>query len=392
MVDRALVERLERAVREATRWMLHSGIQDDGSGLPEAAGGFHAWFDADARRYAFVYSEITGYAITMLSYLHHRSPDGLFLESARRAANYLVERASDPESGFFRCRLDTTRGGWMPRTYAFDEAMILNGLASLLRLGDEPRYRQSAEACARRLIERWQREDGSFEPARSLSPDDVLDKPTKWSRQAGTFQVKNAIGLLNFAELTGAMDGGDVARKTCDWALGRQEESGRFTTSRFDGSVHLHPHCYTAEGLWSVGKILGRNDYIAAAARAVRWALERQLPSGGFARIVTGEGVNCHERADITAQVLRLTVLLVADGHLEEHRLEAVARGLSHLLTFQRAEGAPEERGGFIFGFQDDGARANHVNAWCTMFSLQVMDLYLRCQRGGIDASTWLLV
>ena len=73
-------------------WMINSGIQNICSDS-EKNGSFNSWYDADKKRYPFMYSEITGYGISALLYLHDKTKKPLFLERAKLAADWLINNA-----------------------------------------------------------------------------------------------------------------------------------------------------------------------------------------------------------------------------------------------------------------------------------------------------------
>ena len=70
------------SLERAGRWFLESGIQ-------EASGGVARYYRQDLARNAHVSTEITGYAVSALVYLHQRTGRGDFLEAAARGAGYL---------------------------------------------------------------------------------------------------------------------------------------------------------------------------------------------------------------------------------------------------------------------------------------------------------------
>ena len=61
------------SVRRASDWLTESGIQHDGPD-PSLEGGVAAWYEMDAKIYPFLYSEITGYALTAFLFLHRLDP------------------------------------------------------------------------------------------------------------------------------------------------------------------------------------------------------------------------------------------------------------------------------------------------------------------------------
>lgn len=375
----------DHAVDQGASWLLRSGIQNR-EGEPRARGGVNAWYDPARHRYAFVYSEITGYYLTALAYLNAvgLAPD--YLQAARSAGDWLTDEARDREAGWFRCRYEVDRSSFVERGYAFDDAMVLNGLVNLLRATNDTKYRVASEDAALSLVRGWQHQDGSFEPYKPPDADSrAVVRP--WSKQPGSFMAKHAIGLLNASDLTGNMEMREGAISACDRALLWQQPDGRFITSEPDGRTHLHPHLYSCEGLWAAGTMIGREDYLTAATRGVRWALDNQLPSGGVPRFLTDGAFNACERTDVTSQTLRLGSVLVGEGRLPERYAANLGRAAERLRTFWCSEGEPQERGGFRFGFQSNGLAADHVNSWCTMFSVQALSVFSRLQSGtpGLD-------
>ncbi|MDV2502410.1 MAG: hypothetical protein RX318_00435 [bacterium] len=384
-------DRARRCADLAIQWLMGSGIQNDNSNL-HLEGGINAWYDCIEKQYSFVYPEATGYGITTLVYLYKILNDSIFLEKAKLAANWLIEHAWDDSTGHFPYKYDLGSNSFIPLAYAFDEGMILNGLVNLYRETGDRRYEETVNRGAYRLIETWQRDDGAFTPLRSLTAGDTLDKLRKWSRQPGSFLAKNVIGLLNWHSVINDPILLERAIKACEWALRFQDEEGFFVTSTYDHSTHLHAHCYSAEGLWVAGKLLGEEKYLDAAAKATKWALDNQLPNGGIPRIYRNGQFISAERTDIIAQTVRLGVLMISEGALAETYLKNIERALEQLLTFQRLEGPPEEKGGFVFGFQSEGLLAEHVNSCCTLFALQASILYSQYHQGELNFDPLLLV
>ena len=63
---------------------------------------------------------------------------------------------------------------------------------------------------------------------------------------------KSSYGLANLYSVTKQKKYLKYATKICDKSILYQNKSGRFIIS-FKGGTNLHPHCYAAEGLWSLG-------------------------------------------------------------------------------------------------------------------------------------------
>src|SRR3990170_4928913 len=72
----------------AERWLLTSGIYVLDKNDPNY-GGVYSYYDRNTRSYELVYSEGTGYAISMLKYLHSLSKDKTLIELATASGDWL---------------------------------------------------------------------------------------------------------------------------------------------------------------------------------------------------------------------------------------------------------------------------------------------------------------
>lgn len=364
------------------RWLLRSGIQD-ASDDPRLAGSFAAWYDRALGEHSYAYSEITGYALTTLAYLVAQpgapaSLKPLFVERGRAAIAWLRDQAFDARRGAVRTRRDRASGSFTPWVHAFDQGMVLNGVTSMAALSGDESHLDFARALGAGLL-CMQREDGAFQPyqfpGRRKAP---VELQAKWSGQPGSFMAKNAIGLINLADQTGDVAFLRAARAVCDAALGWQQADGRFITNQSDASTHLHPHTYTAEGLWAAGRRLDEARYVEAAAAGLRWSAAHQLPDGAVPAEVAEDGSWQGRRTDALAQTVRMVVLLEAEGQDTGWSDERLERAVARLLRGQHRSGPLRARWGFDYGY--DGPKASgprrFVNCWATMFAIQALDLY----------------
>jgi hypothetical protein len=368
----------EAAVEQGIAWLRCSGIQ----ARPDQAmpGAVAAWYDPDAANYPYYYPEITGYAATTHIWLARRAGAGAeTIPCARAAADWLVGTVFQPESDLYPYKYDCATGAFAPLAYTFDLGMILNGLVNVYRETGAPIYREYAARTATKLTRDLVRADGSLEPYRSLrGAQPSAAESLKWSRQSGPYLVKCVLGLLNLAQVQPAAGWDETAGRICAWALRFQQDNGCFVVNPVSQSAHAHPLCYTGEGLLVAGLALDRPAYLEAAAGIVRWLLRHQLPQGGVPRIFRGGQVAVvPERTDALAQTIRLGILCIELGLLDPAvYLPPIERAVERLLTFQVHSDDPRQCGGFRFGFQSDGSRAAHVNAWCTMFAIQALSLF----------------
>ena len=348
-------------------WLLKSGIQNQDG---EHAGGFNGWYDLDKKTYPFVYSEITGYGITTLLFLNSLKHDNSLIKRAEMAANWIAEKALH-ECGGARARAYNTEPDHMysfesNMLLIFDSGMILPGLVGLYHATKNERYLMTAIRVGKFLMS-MQKPDGLFYAAYDANNNVKIDSHDKWSSQSGSYHAKLAIGLLDLYNATKDEAFKESAIKICNSSLTFQEK-GRFVTQQNERSTHMHPHCYSAEGLLYAGSMLGENKFIRAAADATKWALENQLPTGGVPCKFAG-GFNTNERSDTLAQVLRLSMYLKNIGLVDYDK--EIENLKARLLQFQKNGG--DHHGGFFYGTELDGTKRNHINSWCSMFAIQAL-------------------
>lgn len=378
---RYLGDCLDKNIEMAVSWLINSGIQNISG---EHAGGFNGWYDIDKKSHPFVYSEITGYGITTLLFLNSLKPDNSFIQRAELAANWIINKAMHPMT---RSSLNVVQPcGARARAYntepdhmysfesnmllIFDNGMILPGLVGLYHATRNERYLKTATRIGNFLLS-MQKPGGLFYASYDANNNTRIDSQDKWSSQSGSYHAKLAIGLLDLYNATKDETYRQSAVKICNASLAFQE-NGRFVTQQNEKSTHMHPHCYSAEGLLYAGAMLGENNYIASALDAVNWSLDNQLPNGGVPCKFIDWKLITHERSDTLAQVLRLALYFRNAGMLE--REKEIEKLRDRLLQFQKADG--EHAGGFFYGTELDGTRRDHINSWCSFFAVQALIYY----------------
>ena len=366
------------SIRSAGHWLSSSGIQNV-SRQKKLRGGVSAWYELGKKIYPFIYSEITGYAISTWVFLNRITPDPLWIKNAKAAADWLIDNAMHPNGGV-KTRLYLVKHYVSPnysfhtgRIYSFDTAMAGYGLIQLFQATGEDRFFKAADSMLRFLIQRMQKKDGTFYPYF----DSALRRPgedlEKWSDQCGSFHAKLALFFTDYFDVTGDRAVAALITKLLDATLKSQEKEGRFLTGRKDGSTHLHPHSYTLEGLVYSGIYFKREDYLRAALRGFLWMMKGVSSDGSVSSIYEKFKFSHHERSDIVAQTLRLGSMLYSIFPTRlRPLLPALASIKKHLLLFQNGD-AGRQRGGFLYGAATDGLMRDHLNAWATMFALQAL-------------------
>lgn len=350
----------------AARWLLHSGVQNppgtENAARASIGGAFNAWFDPATYSYSYVYTEITGYAVTTLTYLFARTHDAEYLTRARQAGDWLL--SIQTPDGAMPTAVRYAEGDFKsPHAHTFDVGMVLNGLVCLYNATQDQRYLTGARKAADWLI-RFQNADNSL-AAHVTMDGKVEDTSDTWSTQPGSYHAKIAIGFLNLFRATEDVRYRAAAVGLCEYALTRQQPDGQFYTYGKEQGTNLHPHCYSAEGLWVAGQFLSEERYTEAARRATEWALAHTKE--GIVPRHKHETFNYNERVDILAQAYRLFVVFGLADAKEAQKLK------QELLDRQYQGEIETQRGGFIFGKMSDGRPAPHINCWVTMFALQAL-------------------
>ncbi|HIH17802.1 MAG TPA: hypothetical protein HA282_03540 [Nanoarchaeota archaeon] len=373
---------IENRINLAVNWLLSSGIQSED-------GGFNSWYDVESRSYKYKYSEITGYGLSTLVSLIDISADrNKLLERANLAAEWLINNATHVCNGFktrsYYSRADSNNFYSFDtgKIFSFDTGMVIKGLLNLYKINKNEALLDASKKAAEFLINKMSKPDGLFYATYDPELGKNTDSEEKWSSQSGSYHAKIAIPLLNLYSITDNKSFLDRALSICDSSLELQKSDGRFISFSSTGDTHLHPHIYTTEGLVYLALNLKdekrRSIYLDSTRKAIEWVLDNQKPNGGLPQaFYSGQNrFNMHERVDITAQALRISSILLSLGELDNRYHAKIGRLFERLKEFQRSI-EDKDHGGFNFGYDHDGfPLVNHVNSWCTMFSLQAIMYY----------------
>ncbi len=359
-----------------SRWLLHSGTQNL-SRDPKKRGGFAAWYEIDRDLYPFLYSEITGYALTTLVFLNSFSPDRLQIRRAELAADWLMRCARLPKGGV-KTRYYLVKDYETPnysfhhgRVYTFDTAIVAYGALQLYKATQKKRYLDWAWEMTHFMLQKMRRPDGLFHAYYDSVPARTGEDLEKWSDQAGSFHAKLA---LHFTDLWRITRDPRLKRTTCDLldaSLGLQRREGRFITNLGDGSTHLHPHCYTMEGIVYAAFHMELKKYLKPLKKAMLWTLTAVGEDGSISTMHKDGQFDFHERSDIVAQVLRMGSILYAMGVCRDAGTAVLLKKIREHLALFLYPGKSDQRGGMLYGAATDGRVRVHLNTWCAMFALQ---------------------
>lgn len=350
---------------------------------------------------AFIYPEVTGYACMALVSAFEADGSDALLRRAVEAAMWMLGIGNNIKgvpspyaSGLLRCRYYFDVDEMQPlgfaqgRIFPFDAAIALLGtLRVISALARQPReraaLRQRAVALGAVLLTLIE-ENGSLPGVvvhdRHRFHPVTLTDGNKWSSLPGAHHAKVAEALVALNSLVPDTRYILAARQICAYVRQQQLDNGRIVTHS-DGSTHLHPSLYAADGLFAVGVALRDDDLIHAALEHVHWALTQDLASDLPAQKFGPDGV-CSApgkyRTDAIAQLVALASQLDQRGLLGSHareRLDVVAENLfalQDLATGILPNGWYEEGGGFV--------PAQTHCYWTQWFGFNALLQYLKAQ------------
>lgn len=354
------------------RWLLNSDIRIK-SGKNQGA--LYGWKNLNPVSFPFIYSEITGYAITAFSWIYSLTEDLTALAAAKESTGWII-RNMRSHLLFARASSDHNGSNDLSNMfYAFDNGMIMIGLLNLYKITKDSSLLNRAELMAKAIIKRFF--DGSKLIPRLDNRYNVIDdtinkqEDVKWSTVSGAYHCKLSLGLLELSKFTNDSQYTKVSDSLCIFAKKLQKPSGRFITNPNSDLTYLHPHLYACEGLIHSGMVQSNNDHLSAGLRGIIWALEQlESTDGGGLPRHTAKGTP--EQSDCTAQLLRL--LITCRSQLQKYHTisnlqEIVAKLHSRLLDFYISEG--RDQGGMRYQLNLESACS-----WCTMFSMQGLGLW----------------
>lgn len=369
---------IDKLIFKSQNWLLKSGIQNS-KNKSNIFGSVNAWYDADIKSYSFIYSEINGYFLTLMCYLFKVTNNKIFIEKALASSKWLIEKAQHKNGGF-KCLfiIDKNSPNYYKENliYSFDSGVILNGLCSLYKLTKKKFLLKSAEKCANWLIYSCSNDDGILEPIFDFKEDKFYSSDKEWSTTYGSYHTKISIGLLNYYSITKKKIYRKYAEKICLNSLSFQKKNGRFISFSDKGGTNAHPHCYSAEGLWTSGKFLKNKKMLNASRKAAKWIISQMNSKGNIPRLYKNNRPIFIERVDALAQVIRLNFL-----HYNPNKINLLSdiqlkKILKILLSYQvKNSRNVKTNGSFLWGKKSSGQKVNHANSWVTFFSIQ--SLYL---------------
>ena len=356
----------DTVIQAAGRWFLHSGIQEPGGGVAR-------YYRSDLGQNARVSTEITGYAVTTLLFLHQRTQEAAYLDAALRAARFLTRTAWDARLGTFPFELGVN--GDRGLAYFFDCGIIVRGLLAAWRAFEDIEFRDAAIAAGRAMLADFASR-GAIHPIVSLPEKRALDYEPRWSRRPGCYQLKAAMAWCELFEATGEESFRRAYDSAVEAALASERDFLPGDADREKVMDRLHAYEYFLEGLLPV---LDR----PASKEAFRAGVDRTAA-------YLSEIAPAFARSDVYAQLLRVRLFGEILGAFPLDR-GAAAHEAEQAASFQLASDDARIAGGFLFG-RKNGKPLPFINPVSTAFCLQALALWEDRQHGALQAGREILI
>ena len=364
-------QRSNQIFHDNINWLLYSDIRiKDG----QDKGALFGWKNLNSKSFPFIYSEITGYAVTSFSWIYASLGNYLALQAARESAKWIQKNIQSNLLFARPAALGSVPNDLSELFYSFDNGMIVIGLVNLYKITKDLGNLLLAEKITQTLIDRFF--DGEKLIARlDNSCNPMIEEDTKgivkWSTISGAYHAKLSLALLELSRLTNNPKYSEVSNSICDYAIKTQCSDGHFMTNPGSDIVFLHPHLYACEGLIYSGIAQSNEEHHRVGLNGILWAIE-QAESSKVGGLYSNTGTYAVEQSDCTAQLVRLLILCRSQlgKFINSSKLDNVIQSLhSRLLDFYIANG--NDRGGMRYQLNLDSACS-----WCTMFSMQALHLW----------------
>lgn len=334
-------------MERAGQWLLESYIR-------EADGGVARYHYADRQQNAKVSTEITGYAVSAYSYLHHLTKEQRYLDAAIKSARFLCDKAWDDQSNTMP--FEIAGPGEQAYAYLFDLGIIVRGLLSVWRLTGDTSFLGRAQETGLSMAYDFMAEEG-MHPILTLPDKQPLDYDRKrWSRSPGCYQLKSALAWRDLADATGQPALKQPYERMLEYSLATHDAFLPGHEDPLKVMDRLHAYSYFLEAILPV-----------ADRPAVREALRTGIDkAAGLLRDIAPK----FERSDVNAQILRVRLWADRLGYvpLNHKAAEEEARSLA---SFEN-----QNDGSIWFGRVDGKEFLPFTNPVSTAFGLQALAMW----------------
>jgi hypothetical protein len=211
------------------------------------------------------YPETTGYICQTFVDLWRRTGDQELLNRAMSMGEWEAD-IQMPEGAVMGGQFNHN-----PTPAVFNTGMVLLGWAALIRATGNERMKAAATRAGEWLL-RMQDADGNWRRGNS----DFADG------EATVYNVKSAWGLCEAGQALGRQDFVQGAIRNAEYCLSCQNANGWYRNCCLSDATQplLHTVAYTMQGLFEIGRLTGRKDFIEAARKTADAEMRIMDPDG----------------------------------------------------------------------------------------------------------------
>jgi uncharacterized protein YyaL (SSP411 family) len=355
-------------------WLLRSGILD------RRHWALYHSYNTFRRRYGILYTEVTGYGISLFLDYFDWSGDPLYLKYAQKLTRFIHDSKTTlgKDRSCFRFGCNPLTGLWDRRAYSFDTAICISSLVELNKRVSMPRLRRDAIESGHWLVETMQNQDGSFKACIDTISGRSVDIPG-WFGDRGCLHAKIAMSLHKLYGHSGNKSFIDGFKLSLKWLQSMQGPSGGILASESESYVFTHSHCYASEALaFAYGKT-GEERYLTSFRKSVDWLLKYQNKDGSYYQSYGSPVPILWKRVDATAQACRLFLLMYLIEH-DGTYLSAAGKAAKFLLASQSMKSSDISIRGGLYSRTIFSFRWPELNSWTNLFAIHALRLLGRVE------------
>ncbi len=389
-----MTEKMNSNIEYALKWLIETNIRN--MDIKKISyGGINNGYDYKNKLYPYIYSEITGYAISLFLNIYKWTKMQEYLDYAKSAADYLIRIQSKSKNkneygaiphSISKNTLEIERTYW-----TFDNAMILNGLIGIYEHINDERYYSSIIRIADWIL-RMQNQNGSFlayyDAGSGYKKHQIID----FYGDCGCLHVKNILGLMKLFDISKNEKYKEAVLNVCNWAIKLQENDGLFWANEKRKHVFTHAHCYATEGFLLAYDKLKNEEYLKVTRLSGDGLIKLQNSDGSLYRMYKISKNKIKERffpwktVDATAQSVRIWLILFKLTNNELY-FNASLKGVDFLKSMQELNTFDKNRyGGFYYQTSDCtiNKRVSEIMfTWCAQFSISAYYSFLNINRNN---------
>ncbi|MBT7608705.1 MAG: hypothetical protein HN576_03045 [Bacteriovoracaceae bacterium] len=321
------------------------------------AGGIYAWIDGQTKKASFQYSEISGYFLSLTSFLKEHdkiSKDSIIFRQASQTVEWLLNMRIENQISFID-RITEDEEGKV--TYFFDDFIISNGLLNFSIVSSNQELKELALNLIDNQFQYW-KSSTSFNSMKDLGGI-VLDHQESWSTVFGPHHLKFLVPLINAFKISKdkkfLSHANELIEKTFNSFL---KDSVLYSQ---ENSIHIHSLLYALEGLCSYSQEI-RDEKIISIISANFSMIQEYSKDHLIPRFIINNKANLNERMDVYFQFLRLDIILTS--------LNISKTKSNHKTLLSHCENFFKENH-FVFGKESNGTPISDNTSWINFIALQ---------------------